>query len=253
MNTNRRLFLASAVTAPLLASDAILAADAAAKSNCLDAKQMEQWERLRTDWPWLARYREENAALLASQTQVDVVFMGDSITEGWSQKIPALFSQGRVNRGISGQTTPQMLVRFRADVIELKPRVVHIMAGTNDIAGNTGPSTPEMMQANLMSMVEVAQAHKIAVILASIPPASRFPWRPGLETAEKIAAMNAWLKGYAAGRGIVHADYYAAMATESGGMKPGLANDEVHPTAQGYEVMNPIAETAIREALKERL
>lgn len=214
---------------------------------------MQEVERLRTDWPWLARYREENAALLAAKTQIDVVFMGDSITEGWSQKTPALFSQGRVNRGISGQTTPQMLVRFRPDVIELKPRVVHIMAGTNDIAGNTGPSTPEMMQANLMSMVELAQAHKIAVILASIPPASRFPWRPGLETAEKIAAMNEWLKGYAAGRGIVHADYYAAMANESGGMKPGLANDEVHPTAEGYEVMNPIAETAIREARKERL
>jgi lysophospholipase L1-like esterase len=249
MNTNRRLFLAGAATAPLLSADVVFAADAADRSNCLDAKQMEQWDRLRTDWPWLARYREKNAALLASQTQVDVVFMGDSITEGWSQKTPALFSQGRVNRGIGGQTTPQMLVRFRPDVIDLKPRVVHIMAGTNDIAGNTGPSTQEMMQANLMCMVELAQAHKIAVILASIPPARRFPWRPGLETAEKIAAMNEWLKGYAAGRGIVHADYYAAMANESGGMKPGLANDEVHPTAQGYVVMNPIAEAAIREAL----
>jgi lysophospholipase L1-like esterase len=249
MNSNRRLFLASAATAPLIASDVVFAADAASRSNCLDAKQMQEVERLRTDWPWLARYREENAALLASQTQVDVVFMGDSITEGWSQKTPVLFSQGRVNRGIGGQTTPQMLVRFRPDVIELKPRVVHIMAGTNDIAGNTGPSTSEMMQANLMCMVELAQAHNIAVILASIPPARRFPWRPGLETAEKIGAMNKWLKGYAARRGIVHADYYAAMATESGGMKPGLANDEVHPTAQGYEVMNPIAEAAMREAL----
>ncbi len=202
-------------------------------------------ERLGTDWPYLERYRAENAALRASGAPVEAVFLGDSITEGWRHADPAFFSNGRVCRGIGGQTTPQMLVRFRADVLRLEPRVVQIMAGTNDIAGNTGPSTPEMTQDNLRSMTELAQASRVSVILASIPPAASFPWRPGLETAGAIVATNEWLRDYARQVGAVYADYHGALSNGRGGMRPGLASDEVHPTAEGYAAMRPVAEAAL--------
>lgn len=202
-------------------------------------------ERLETDWPWLERYRAENAALLASRARVEAVFMGDSITEGWRVAVPGFFTAGRVCRGIGGQTTPQMLVRFRADVIRLAPRSVHIMAGTNDIAGNTGPSTPGMTQDNLRSMTELALSNRIAVILASIPPAASFPWRPGLETAQAIVSLNQWLRDYARQVGAVYADYHGALSNGRGGMRPGLASDEVHPTAEGYAAMAPVAEAAL--------
>lgn len=205
--------------------------------------------RLHSDWAYLARYQEQNAALIASGQRPDIVFMGDSITEGWQSKRPTFFTANRVNRGISGQTTPQMLVRFREDVIALHPRIVHIMAGTNDIAGNTGPMTPEMTEANLASMVELAQANGIKVILASITPANAFPWRPGLETIDRIAALNEWIRGYASSHGAVYADYWSAMQDGRGGMKPGLAYDGVHPTEQGYDVMLPVAEAAMRAAI----
>ena len=204
--------------------------------------------RIHSDWAYLARYQDENAALIASGRKPDVVFMGDSITEGWQAKRPGFFTPARVNRGISGQTTPQMLVRFREDVIALHPRMVHIMAGTNDIAGNTGPMTADMTQANIASMVELAQASGVKVILASIPPANAFPWRPGLETIGKIAALNDWLRSYAASHGVVYADYWAALQDGHGGMKPGLAYDGVHPTEQGYDVMLPVAEAALTRA-----
>jgi len=202
--------------------------------------------RLLSDWPWLARYRDDNATLLAHETKVDAVFMGDSITEGWANTQPDFFSGGIVGRGISAQTTPQMVLRMHADVVALQPRVVHIMAGTNDIASNTGPMTLQDSQNNLMAMTEIAKAHGIKVVLASIPPAAKYPWSPGLETASVIIAMNEWIRSYAQRAGATYADYHGAMSNAKGGMKAGLSSDEVHPTAAGYAVMKPIAQAAIR-------
>ena len=210
-----------------------------------------EWNnRLGTDFPYLARYREANAALVPVPKHPRIVFMGDSITENWANMAGDFFTAERIGRGISAQTTPQMLLRFRQDVIDLHPAVVHIMAGTNDIAGNTGPMTPEQTQANIRSMVELAHAHGIRVILASVPPADQFPWKPGLDAANKIAAMNAWLKAYAARSDCVYADYWSALKQANGlGMREGLSSDHVHPTVAGYKVMQPLAEAAIRRAL----
>jgi len=198
------------------------------------------------DWGQLGRYRDDNAQQIASGQKPDIVLLGDSITEGWVSKRPGVFSAVRIGRGISGQTTPQMLVRFREDVIDLHPKAVQIMAGTNDIAGNTGPMTPEMTEANIASMTELAQANGIKVILASIPPAAGFPWRPGLEVTGKIVAFNDWIRAYAASHHAVYADYWSALQDGQGGIKPGLAYDGVHPTEQGYDVMLPVLEEALR-------
>jgi lysophospholipase L1-like esterase len=207
-------------------------------------------ERLRSDWPYLARYRDQNRELKASGTRIETVFLGDSITEGWLQKAPAFFTSGRICRGISGQTTPQLLLRFRQDVIDLRPRAVHIMAGTNDIAGNTGPSTLKMIQDNFLSMTEIALANRVHLIFASIPPASDFPWRPGLQTISPIAAMNAWIKDFAARTHATYADYFAVLSDGDGAMRDGLSYDHVHPTETGYAVMRPVAEAALRRALR---
>ncbi|TMJ11806.1 MAG: GDSL family lipase [Alphaproteobacteria bacterium] len=199
----------------------------------------------------LDRYRQENAALKATPGVPRIVFMGDSITEGWRGQVPGFFGPGRVGRGISGQTTAQMLVRFRQDVIALRPRVVHIMAGTNDIAGNLGPVSDSDLEANIESMTELAQAHGIRVILASIPPAADFPWRPGLNPGPRIVRLNAWLRDYAAKSGAVYADYWSA--THDGlGFRADWASDGVHPTRAGYDAMAPVAEAAIRRALALR-
>jgi hypothetical protein len=205
--------------------------------------------RLKTDWPFFARYRDENAALRAGGAPIDCVFIGDSITEGWLTKYPAFFRPGRVCRGIGGQTTPQMLVRFRADVIELRPRAVHIMAGTNDFAGNTGPMTIDATKSHLMSMSELAQAHRLAIVLASIPPAAAFPWRPGIEPAQGIRALNAWLAEYAASIGAVFADYHAVLSDAAGAMRADFSNDGVHPTPAGYAAIHPVADAAVDRAL----
>lgn len=194
------------------------------------------------DWPWLCRYRTENAAL---KTRPSVVFLGDSITENWGRLDPALFSGGIVDRGISGQTTPQMVLRFRQDVIALRPKVVHIMAGTNDIAGNTGPASPEQFQDNIRTMVDLAQANRIKVVLGAIPPAARFGWVPAVQSAQWIAQLNGWLKSFAAARRLGFADYHAALAGPDGGMKPGTSTDGVHPNAEGYSLMRPVAELAL--------
>ena len=203
---------------------------------------------LLTDWAWLGRYREENAKLIASGAKVDAVFLGDSITEGWARTAPDFFSNGNVGRGISAQTTPQMLVRMHADVIALRPRVVHIMAGTNDIAHNTGPMTPQDSKNNLMAMCEIARAHGIRIVLGSVPPASKYWWRPEAQPKAAAVALNEWIRGYANGIGAVYADYAAALTDENGNVKHALAKDEVHPTAEGYAAMRPIAEAAIRNA-----
>lgn len=211
-------------------------------------------DRLRTDWAYLERYRAENAALGPPRPgEKRVVFMGNSITDGWAKYFPTMFpNKPYIGRGIGGQTTPQMLVRFRQDVIALKPAVVVILAGTNDIAGNTGPSTLEMIEDNLASMSELAQANGIRVVLSSVLPVFDYPWKPGLEPAPKIVALNAWMKQYAAAHNAVYLDYHSAMADERQGMKADLATDGVHPNEAGYRIMAPLAERAIAEALKRK-
>ena len=173
----------------LIGGSLLAVAGASAATAQKDDRQM------REDWPWLGRYAAENAALRASGARTGIVFMGDSITEGWRDKRPGFFVNGRVCRGIGGQTTPQMVLRMMADVVALKPRAVHIMAGTNDIAGNTGPMTPAQSQDNLAAMAMLAKAHGIRVLIASIPPADGFPWRPGLATVEPIRALGKKLCG----------------------------------------------------------
>jgi lysophospholipase L1-like esterase len=206
------------------------------------------------DWANVCKYRAENAALPAPRAgQPRVVFMGDSITESWRGMDGAFFEQnGYVGRGISGQTTPQMLVRFMPDVIALKPAAVHIMAGTNDVAGNTGPTTLEAVQNNIRAMATLARAHGAKVILASIPPALDFPWRKGMEPGPKVAALNAWLKAYAAREGFTYVDYWPAIATPGGDFKPGLASDGIHPTLAGYKAMEPLTQAAIARALNSK-
>jgi len=205
------------------------------------------------DWPQLGRYRADNAALSpAAPGEQRVVFYGDSITDGWGrQPNTGGFFPGKpyVNRGISGQTTPQMLVRFEQDVVHLHPSVVVILAGTNDIAGNTGPSTPAMIEDNFRAMSTIATQAGIKVVLASITPAYSYPWKPGIEPVATIREVNAWLKDFCATQHFVYLDYYTAMADEKGAMKPGLAKDGVHPTAAGYAIMGPLAEAAIAQAL----
>lgn len=203
-----------------------------------------QERRLMQDFPGLCRYRAENAALLPA-SPARVLFFGDSITEGWKDRDPGLFAGDRVNRGISGQTTQQMLGRFRADVIALEPAVVHILAGTNDIAGNTGPTSLAAIQDNIRSMVELAQAHDIRVVIGSILPAARFDWRPGVDPRASIRALNTWLKDYAAREKLTYVDYHGALRDEQDGFKASLADDGVHPNVAGYAIMRPLAERAL--------
>jgi lysophospholipase L1-like esterase len=201
---------------------------------------------LLTDWAWLARYREDNQKLLASGAKVDVVFFGDSITEGWARTDADFLSKGNVGRGISAQTTPQLLVRLYSDVIALRPRVVHIMAGTNDIAHNTGPMSAQDSHNNIMAMCEIAKANRIRVVLGSVPLASKYWWRPEAQPKAEALALNTWLRGYAKQIGVKYADYATALTDAQGNAKLDLANDEVHPTKEGYAVMRPIAEAAIK-------
>lgn len=204
-----------------------------------------------TDWAQLRRYRAANETLSAPRAGQDrIVLFGDSITEEWARLVPAMFAGTRyVGRGISGQTTPQMLVRFRQDVIALAPKVVVILAGTNDIAGNTGPSTLGMIEDNLVSMAQLAKANGIKVVLASVLPVADYPWRKGLEPAPQVIQLNVWIKQYAESNGHVYLDYHTAMAGPLQGMRDDLARDGVHPTVAGYEVMKPLLEAAILKAL----
>lgn len=212
------------------------------------------------DWPALARYREANRALKpAASGETRVVFMGDSITDAWQQpRFGGFFqSKGYVDRGISGQTTPQMLLRFRRDVIELKPKAVVILAGTNDIAGNTGPLSDEDIQGNLASMSQLAHANNIKVILASVTPVSAYHTAtprgvPQTTTRpmDRIKGLNEWMKTYAAANGDVYLDYFSAMTDDTGLMRSELTEDDLHPNAKGYAIMGPLAEAAITKALK---
>ena len=187
------------------------------------------------------------------QGEQRVVFMGNSITEGWKNIDSTFFiNNPYINRGISGQTTPQMLLRFRQDVIDLKPAVVVILAGTNDIAGNTGPSTLEQILDNIRSMAELAKANNIKVILSSVLPAYDYPWKPGLQPAEKIVQLNKMIKGLADKNGFVYLDYFSAMSDEKHGLKAGLGDDGVHPNLAGYKIMEPLVVKAIADALKKK-
>jgi lysophospholipase L1-like esterase len=214
----------------------------------LAAQAHAQEDRLRNDWASLQRYQAENATLAPATDRV--VFMGNSITEGWARLFPTLFpGKPYVGRGISGQTTPQMLVRFRQDVIALKPRVVVILAGTNDLAGNTGPSTLEMIEDNIASMAELARANGIRAVLCSVLPVYDYPWKPGLEPAAKIITLNAWMRDYAARHAAIYVDFHSAMQDARHGLRADLTYDGVHVTEAGYRVMAQLVERGIAQAL----
>lgn len=203
------------------------------------------------DWANLNRFREANNKLAPARTCDNrVVFMGNSITERWINESPEFFANDKqyINRGIGGQTTPQMLVRYRQDVLKLWPKVVVILAGVNDIAGNTGPSSIEMIEDNLYSMTELAQLHGIQVVLCSVLPAYDFSWNPGMEPASKIVELNRRVKEFAAKKGAVYCDFHSAMADERNGLPKELSGDGVHPNKDGYEIMEPIVEHAIARA-----
>ncbi|QKW56362.1 SGNH/GDSL hydrolase family protein [Stenotrophomonas sp. NA06056] len=242
----------------LVASGGVRADQGAAVSRLLvtpvdqlSRDEVSYLQRTVADFAQLQKYRAANTALPAPRGgHPRVVFFGDSITEGWGADGSSTFFPGKgyINRGISGQTTAQMLVRFSQDVLALRPNVVVILAGTNDIAGNTGPATQAMIEDNLQAMLDLAKAHGIAVVLASVLPVSEYPWMPGIAPAPKVRALNAALKREADARGLVYLDYYAAMANRAGGLDAQLATDGVHPTARGYALMAPLAEAAIKRA-----
>lgn len=204
------------------------------------------------DWPYLQKYQQENANLSAPKTDENrVVFLGDSITEFWTKECPDFFDKKTyINRGISGQTTPQILLRFRADVINLKPKIVVILAGGNDIAGNTGLSTTEMIMNNIISMVELAKANQIKVILCTVLPANYFYWNPKEKPAERIIELNLALKNYTFSNEIPLVDYYSAMVDSEKGLKPNFTEDRVHPNKAGYLIMSPLIEKAINFTIK---
>lgn len=190
------------------------------------------------DWAQLDRYKKANSTL--DLGTVDIVFMGDSITEGWPQFRPSFFNNGYVCRGIGGQTTPQMLLRFRQDVINLAPKKVILLAGINDIAQNTGPITLDQTMDNIKSMTEMAKANNIEIFLCSLVPANSFPWRPEITPTQKIIQLNQMIKTYAEENKLYYVDYYTAMVNESNGLQQHLGYDTVHPNAAGYEVMEQV-------------
>ena len=203
------------------------------------------------DWSNLNRYRLDNIQLGSPlEHEKRVVFMGNSITEGWSVLLPEFFEgKSYINRGISGQTTPQMLIRFRADVIALEPKIVLILAGINDIAGNTGPSDVTMITNNIMSMAELAQSNNIHVIISSILPAKDFSWKPGINPPPKILAVNTIIEKFANDNGMIYLDYYSSMVDEDNALKKEYGYDGVHPNKEGYQVMSLLAEDAINRIL----
>jgi lysophospholipase L1-like esterase len=203
------------------------------------------------DWANLAKYETENSQLPPKQSgKKRIVLMGDSITEFWSQIQPDFFTNpSYINRGISGQTTSQMLIRFRPDAINLQPDVIVILAGVNDVAGNTGPTTPEKILNNIKSMVELAKANEIKVILCSVLPANNFYWRPNEKAAETIIQLNQLIQSYANQKHIVYIDYHSAMADTKKGLSKEFSNDGVHPNLTGYQTMKPLLEKAIQQIL----
>jgi lysophospholipase L1-like esterase len=234
---DRRRLLQSALALPLIAAKR-------APPGVDWTKWFHSW--FARDFGMIDYYRDDNAALLASHQPVDIVFLGDSITEGWHDKRPGFFTGGRINRGIGGQTTSQMVLRMYSDVVELRPRAVHIMAGTNDIAGNTGPMTAQMTEDNFRAMADIAMRHGIKLLLAPIPPAASFPWAPQVQARPRIAEINRWLKRYAGETGATWVDYWRVLDDGTGAMKPGLAIDGVHPNEAGYDAMATVIEPILQ-------
>lgn len=244
MRLDRRDLIRAAVALPAM----LVPAAAWAKQKIPPGADWNTWFHgwFARDFGMVGYYADDNRALLASNAKVDVVFMGDSITEGWFDKRPGFFTPGRIDRGIGGQTTSQMVLRMMSDVVALRPRAVHIMGGTNDIAGNTGPMTPQMSEDNVRSMTDIAQRQGIKVMIASVPPAGGFPWAPTVETRASIAELNRRLKQLAHGTGATWVDYHPVLDDGSGAMKPGLAYDGVHPTEVGYDAMATVIEPVLR-------
>lgn len=209
-------------------------------------------ERLRNDWAYLTRYKDDNTKIgYPAPKENRVVFYGNSITDYWINVMPEFFTgKPYIDRGIGGQTTPQMLVRFRQDVINLRPKVVVILAGINDIAGATGPSTLEMIESNIQSMVELAKVHKIKIVLSSVLPCDSIMIRPDLKPAETVLQLNAWIKDYADKNKCIYLDYFPSLANTRNGMRKEYTYDGVHPNKAGYQIMAPLAEEAIKKALR---
>lgn len=257
-------FIIMSVTALVAAqSPATPAAPTATPDPCAEARaQLTRLESRLRDWPALGRYHEANTKVAAPAKDAQrVVFMGDSITDSWDDPKYGGFFPGKpyLDRGISGQTTPQMLIRFRADVLALKPKVVVILAGTNDIAGNTGPMSLEAIEDNLISMSELARANKIRVVLSSVLPISDYAktkeGKPIIRSVqrppEQIKALNNWMRKYAADSKAIYLDYYSAIVDDQGLLKEELSEDGLHPNQKGYDIMAPLAERAITSALKK--
>jgi len=249
------------ITATIVLAGFSSVAAQTAVDPCADTKtKLTQAENRLKDWPQLARYHDANGKLApAAKNETRVVFMGDSITDSWQNPKFGGFFPGKpyVDRGISGQTTPQMLIRFRPDVLALQPKAVVILAGTNDIAGNTGPMTLETIEDNLMAMADLARANSIKVVLASVLPVSDYDLRDGKPIVrttqrppEKIKALNEWMKTYTANNKLTYLDYYSAMVDDKGFLRDELSEDGLHPNTKGYEIMAPLAEAAIARALK---
>lgn len=238
---------------PLCLLTASIAQHTDTDDPCQSLKNRQQEiETTLRDWPNLARFRDANAELvLPAKGENRVVFLGDSITQNWNLA-DSFPGNPYVNRGISGQTTPQILLRIRQDVIDLKPKAVVILAGTNDIAENTGPISIEAIEGNIASMVELAQKNGIRVILSSVLPVAHYNWRPAIQPVEKIRSLNQWMKGYAARAGVEYLDYYSAMVDQKSGLKDELGTDGVHPNSAGYAVMSKLADKVIAETLAKK-
>ncbi len=218
----------------------------------LNAQEKEYSKLMEQDWADLKKYKAENEKIIETKNYPDVVFMGNSITEGWVNAQPEFFNHNNyAGRGISGQTTPQMLIRFMPDVVKLKPKAVVILAGTNDIAGNTGFSSVEMITNNIRAMAQLAKANNIKVILASILPVFDYPWRPGLEPVEKIAKINTWIKKYAEENAHTYLDLFTPLKDEKEGLPKQYSEDGVHPNLDGYKVMAPLTKEAINKILHQ--
>jgi lysophospholipase L1-like esterase len=263
-----RLVAMVAVCANVVLAQAQTQAPSKPAGDCAELTEvkarLETAEKRLNDWPNLARYRDENAKVPdPAKNEQRVVFMGDSITDMWAQPRFGGFFPGKpyIDRGISGQTTPQMLLRFRADVMALQPKVVVILAGTNDLAGNTGPITLEETEGNLASMGELARANGIRVVLSSVMPVSNYGHdRDGnpldvriKRPPEKILELNAWIKKYAADKGHVYLDYFSATVDDQGLLKKELSEDGLHPNSAGYAVMAPLVERAIQLSVTKRM
>jgi len=216
-----------------------------------DAFRKAMEDQRRNDWANLARYKQDNATVgLPANGESRVVFMGNSITDFWIRFSPEFFKgKPYIDRGISGQTTPQMLIRFRQDVVNLKPSVVVLLAGINDINGNTGPSTLEMIEDNISSMTEIAMANKIKVVLSSVLPCDSIYRSPDLHPRDKVVELNKWIKKYASEKNCVYLDYFSSMTNGKDGLRKDLTNDGLHPNKAGYQIMEPLAEEAIKKAL----